>query len=883
MPSGRVFGISAAALLAAMALAGSASAGSIEGYVYNPFGDAWGAVSITANQNGNLGGFGQACTWESAPVGWYSIGSLPAGTYSVGMNEKYEFGRVLRSGVVVGSGVTTLNHQYEYPDYVGGIDYSGNPRSEWAQSFRATGTSVTSVSMRTAYPATVRVTIHDTDPNGAQLGPDRTLNAGYMAGTAAYWSAGEVPTVPGHIYCAKFRNAVSGGLQCHFGAVKDLMGDLYPDGKTWIDGGQVSTPLCTAIGQDDDGVTTTVNTSKSGDQVVGQWVGSVIGQTFTANGSSVLCASMLVGNGVTFVVSVHDSVGSFGGGGTQIGPAKYVQAVAWNARSMAVWAPGEVPTTPGLTYYVKIRRSDGQGFTIYRLTNDEYAGGACYIGGVAQAFDLSTTIACEASTGSTNLPGRVSVANFGVAGRTFDSATIPWQSSPAAGDNYVDYGAVTPYSNTKADTSSASNHSVALTGLEPNTLYHARVVSRVPGMRDGISRDFAFVTDPVTPNLLANPGFESGAWSPWTMIGAGDINLRNYPAGGSSKWFAGATAHTGNWFLGGASNGGQVKGGACQRVAVAPGRPVTLRAWLWTYQADQLGKGKDVIACGRVGIDPTGGTDPNSTNVVWSPLATAQDWWGSHSRKWIDMAVTATPTGGYATAFLQGGADSEMAWTVFCWDDVVLAQEPPLTVLSRVSDLDGVADGSRVSIPNQRVTASASQSGAAYIEQSDRAAGVRVESLENLVVGHSVSLNGYVGTKASGERYIFGAKLTADSPAGELASMATTARSVGNVGPGNVGLLMRVCGRVTAGGTGYAYLNDGSLAGNGLRVVTTSLTTPPSVGSMAAITGIVQLSGASPATAIPVLWPRSQVDCQTVPKAYRTTGKIIRDWCAMSE
>jgi hypothetical protein len=406
-------------------------------------------------------------------------------------------------------------------------------------------------------------------------------------------------------------------------------------------------------------------------------------------------------------------------------------------------------------------------------------------------------------------------------------------------------------------------HGVTLTGLTPNTLYHARVVSKVAGKRDGISRDFVFVTEPDRANLASNPGFETGSYSPWTMFTeGGDVGLQNYPAGGGSDWF-GCKAHGGNWFFGGASNGGKCKAGVYQQVSVTAGRPLNLRAWLWTWQLDQIGKTKDVTVSGRVGIDPTGGTSPYSGSVIWSPLVAAQDLFGAGAGSWTEVAVSATPLSSTATAFLQAGADTAISWTVFGWDDVVLTQEPATTALSRLSQVIGMADGSKVSIPNLIVTATESQAGAVYVEQADRAAGMRVESLDSFTVGRRVSVTGYLGTKPSGERYIYGAQKAADTTGFAMDGMMTNGRSVGTAGTNNVGLLMTAAGRVSTGGVGYVYLNDGSLPGSGLKVITSSLTTPPANGSMAVITGIVQLEGSTPETAIPILRPRAQTDVTT--------------------
>ncbi len=164
------------------------------------------------------------------------------------------------------------------------------------------------------------------------------------------------------------------------------------------------------------------------------------------------------------------------------------------------------------------------------------------------------------------------------------------------------------------------------------------------------------------------------------------------------------------------------------------------------------------------------------------------------------------------------------------------------------------------------MTASPSQAGANYVQALDRSAGIRVESAAWFTPGSTVTVVGYLGTKPSGEKYLYDAGLISDAPGAMPASMGAIAGNIGAVGligngPGNVGLLMRAWGTVTTAASGFFTLNDGSLEGDGLKVDCSSAGNPPAAGSVVVVTGIVQLEGAAPSAAT-VLRPRSAGDIE---------------------
>jgi hypothetical protein len=96
----------------------------------------------------------------------------------------------------------------------------------------------------------------------------------------------------------------------------------------------------------------------------------------------------------------------------------------------------------------------------------------------------------EVPTDST--PATVSAVMYG--SLTTSSATVTWTTNEPS-DSQVEYGTSTSYgSTTTLDPALVLSHSVILTGLQPATLYHYRVVSRDRGGNVTRSADFTFTT-----------------------------------------------------------------------------------------------------------------------------------------------------------------------------------------------------------------------------------------------------------------------------------------------------------------------------------------------------------------------------------------------------
>lgn len=191
-------------------------------------------------------------------------------------------------------------------------------------------------------------------------------------------------------------------------------------------------------------------------------------------------------------------------------------------------------------------------------------------------------------------------------------------------------------------------------------------------------------------NLLVNGGLEEGSFGPYTGRRGGDFPI--YLPNGWNYWFAAPTGertnraerttiqpHPGpgpNPYEGGRAMNVDCGFFSCtaaifQQVGnIQPGSPLTASAWS-QVKACNLGGG---TSCGsaresgsqtRIGIDPTGGTDPNSPAIVWSGFVQPHD-------QWLQQTVSATASGSTVTVFLYSTQASFADLNKTYWDAVVL-------------------------------------------------------------------------------------------------------------------------------------------------------------------------------------------------------------------
>jgi LysM repeat protein len=158
-------------------------------------------------------------------------------------------------------------------------------------------------------------------------------------------------------------------------------------------------------------------------------------------------------------------------------------------------------------------------------------------------------------------------------------------------------------------------------------------------------------------NLLTNGGFEepfsqfanyqtavvANGWTPWWVWGGGTVNRqpeyqpaapysnRVRSGGNAQKYFSFYGTHTAGVYQ-------QVSG-------ITPGNQLEFTIWAQAWSSN-----KDDACCSaesgslqmKVGIDPTGGTDPFASTVVWSGFKEYYDAWGQLSVRARAQSSTVT-------------------------------------------------------------------------------------------------------------------------------------------------------------------------------------------------------------------------------------------------
>ncbi|WP_119065432.1 LysM peptidoglycan-binding domain-containing protein [Aggregatilinea lenta] len=183
-----------------------------------------------------------------------------------------------------------------------------------------------------------------------------------------------------------------------------------------------------------------------------------------------------------------------------------------------------------------------------------------------------------------------------------------------------------------------------------------------------------------TGNLLQNPGFEAPfvsingdttlqvatGWQPWNLAGGSSsaLNARpEYKAAPTNRVRSGSSAQEYNTFY------ATHDAGVYQRVAVTPGTALqfSVYAYIWssaTFDNPSASEDPNDVQI-RVGIDPTGGTDPASSNIVWSAPVEYYD-------QYRMLSVTATSSSTAVTAFVRSQPQDFVGTTNIFLDDAYL-------------------------------------------------------------------------------------------------------------------------------------------------------------------------------------------------------------------
>jgi len=117
------------------------------------------------------------------------------------------------------------------------------------------------------------------------------------------------------------------------------------------------------------------------------------------------------------------------------------------------------------------------------------------------------------------------------------SAAISWNTDEAS-DSQAEYGLTASYGNSSPlEVSRVTNHSINISGLSPNTLYHYRVKSRDAAGNLAVSGDFTFVTSasggPVFSDDFSGNSLDANKWTRGansgnqTVVTGGALHLRS--------------------------------------------------------------------------------------------------------------------------------------------------------------------------------------------------------------------------------------------------------------------------------------------------------------------------------------------------------------------
>src|SRR5690606_14909226 len=181
-------------------------------------------------------------------------------------------------------------------------------------------------------------------------------------------------------------------------------------------------------------------------------------------------------------------------------------------------------------------------------------------------------------------------------------------------------------------------------------------------------------------NLLQNPGFEppfttrnndsslqvASGWEPWYATGGGStaINARpEYLSAPNNRVRSGSGAQEYNTFF------ATHNAGVYQRVPVTAGAELRFSVWVWvwssaTFDNPNVSEDPNDVQV-SVGIDPTGGTNASSPNVVWSEAVEFYD-------EYRELSVVATASGPAVTVFVRSVPENFVGTTNIYLDDASL-------------------------------------------------------------------------------------------------------------------------------------------------------------------------------------------------------------------
>lgn len=347
---------------------------------------------------------GSACYKTTNEGGAYCIDGLPAGLYSLVINQPKFFvaPKVIGNITIADDQTITLNPELplDYSTYFKN-DWTGGAGT-WYQTFIATGDSIRGIAFSYANqnsPGSVEVAVLKDNGNPSVVnwqfvGSRTESSVADQTDNWVRWRSGEIPTVRGARYAVRLKaNGGSGYIQPY---KRNKDGSSYSGGQAYDSQGTAQTfDLCITVFTDNDGTIVTMNKRNDGFGFLCDegFFGTRWGQTFIAKGTSLAAADVWAAGAneywdLTFLWRVRQG----GPTGPLVGPDKISRAlsqasgcghhgVSYNRR--------EAPLTKGQTYFIEFNIYDpppqSQGFNPYLMKSSP--GATCDTGSETDQFD----------------------------------------------------------------------------------------------------------------------------------------------------------------------------------------------------------------------------------------------------------------------------------------------------------------------------------------------------------------------------------------------------------------------------------------------------------------------------------------------------------------
>lgn len=269
---------------------------------------------------------------------------------------------------------------------------------------------------------------------------------------------------------------------------------------------------------------------------------------------------------------------------------------------------------------------------------------------------------------------------------------------------------------------------------------------------------------------------------------------------------------------------------------------------------------------GAVQLSWTNPSDPDFTGTVIRCKTTGYPTSATDGT----LVCNRSGTPGSSDAFTHTGVANGVTYyySAFAYDSVPNYSSPAHVTAAphktTCGEMKQLSDGAFATLNDEVVTAVFSSDGCIYVEEPDRSSGIRVSwPGTGLAIGDRVTVTGAVGTRVvsgyAAERTITATSVTKTSSGTPLKPLAMGCGSLGGaavgsvpgvkggIGTNNMGLLVKVMGKVTRVLGSYIFLDDGTnvenVSGLGpeIGVMVRCATTPAfSVGSIVSAVGIAE-------------------------------------------